>query len=290
MRISTTLGAKTDGGITDANGKTLAYLTSSSAGDAVVTASLVTAPGSCEGAVSPETTVTFTAPVNVTDLLPDAPSSYFDGDIEIKPMPVISGITTTITAKLTNPLATPVTVDVSFGYAQAGIGLVFGPINDIVGQVIPANSSVSVSASFLPPVSGHFCVQITYNITAIGSAPVLQPLTGGSGSRQMNLNAYQGSLGTPSSKDVLNRADKAFSAVSKIPSGPTQIQKGILGKWWGTMKGYASDFSKALGFDPPRQDYNQITVPVRHPIPSVQPDANISVARARGVECSQRRG
>jgi hypothetical protein len=49
------------------------------------------------------------------------------------------------------------------------------------------------------------------------------------------------------------------------------------------MKGYASDFSKALGFDPPRQDYNQLTLPVRHPIPSVQPDANISVARATAL-------
>ena len=59
----------------------------------------------CEGALSPETTVTFTTPVNVTDLMPDAPASYFDGDIKVSPMPVVAGVDTTITAKLTNPLA-----------------------------------------------------------------------------------------------------------------------------------------------------------------------------------------
>ena len=122
----------------------------------------------CEGALSPETKVTFTTPVNVTDLLPNAPASYFDGDIEISPLPVITGISTTMTVKLTNPLTQSITVDVSFGFAQAGIGLVFGPIKDIVGQVIPGNSSVSLSASFLPVVSGHYCVQVTYAITAIG--------------------------------------------------------------------------------------------------------------------------
>ena len=126
------------------------------------------------GAMSPEAMVTFTTPVNVTDLLPNAPASYFDGDIEISPLPVITGISTTMTVKLTNPLTQSITVDVSFGFAQSGIGLVFGPIKDIVGQVIPGNSSVSLSAVFLPVVSGHYCVQVTYAITAIGSARLLQ--------------------------------------------------------------------------------------------------------------------
>ena len=49
------------------------------------------------------------------------------------------------------------------------------------------------------------------------------------------------------------------------------------------MKETASNISKALGFDPPRQDYNQVTMPVFHPIPPVQPDANVSVARATAL-------
>ena len=101
------------------------------------------------GAMSPEAMVTFTTPVNVTDLLPNAPASYFDGDIEISPLPVITGISTTMTVKLTNPLTQSITVDVSFGFAQSGIGLVFGPIKDIVGQVIPGNSSVSLVGGVL---------------------------------------------------------------------------------------------------------------------------------------------
>ncbi|HEX7432746.1 MAG TPA: Ig-like domain-containing protein [Anaerolineaceae bacterium] len=281
VRLTTSFGAVTDGGITDPNGKALAFMTSTSAGDAVVNASLDVV--ACEGALSPETTVTFTTPINVTELLPNAPSSYFDGDIEINPMPVITGVPTTITAKLTNPLTTPITVDVTFSYAQAGIGLVFGPIKDITGQVIPGNSSVSLSASFPTVVSGHYCVQVNYNITAIGLAPVLQPQSGSSGKKQKNLNAYPGSLGTPSGKEVLARADKSFKAVSKIPAGQTQVQKAVIGGWWSWIKGMMGDITTAEGLDPPRLDYNQVTLPVRHPIPLVLPDANISVPRAAAL-------
>ena len=282
VRLSSSLGAVTDGSSTDPNGKALAFLTSPNVGDADVIASLDPL-STCVNALSPEAIVTFTTPVNVTDLMPDAPASYFDGDIKVNPMPVITGITTTISAKLTNPLNTPVSVDVTFSYAQASIGLVFGPIKDILGQVIPANSSVNLSASFLPPVSGHYCVQITYNITAIGLAPVLQPQAAGSGSRQLNLSAQQGSLGTPSGKETMARADKSFKAVSKIPAGQTQVQKAILGQWWSWAKGVASSATAALGLDPPRQDYNQVTLPLRHPIPHVQPDANISGPRAAAL-------
>ena len=275
--------AVTAGGITDLNGKALAFMTSSSAGDVVVTASITN--GGCEGALSPETTVTFTVPPIIpdTDLMPDAPASYFDGDISVNPMPVVAGVHTTLTAKLTNPLATAITVDVAFNYAQAGIGLVFGPIQEVKGQVIPGHSSVFVSASFLPPVSGHFCVLVTYNITSVGLASAQQVGAGSSGSRQLNLYSQPGSLGYPSAKETLLRANTSFKLVSKIPSGPTQIQKGILGKWWGFMFGATMDSTTALGLDPPRQDYNQVTLPVRHPLPTVQADANISAARAAAM-------
>jgi hypothetical protein len=153
VRLHTSLGNVVDGGTTDVTGHTLGYLTSSTAGDANVYATL-DAQSACEGAQSPTSKVTFTAPVNVTDLFPDSPAPYFDGNLGITPMPVIVGITTTIRAKLTNPLTVPITVDVQFGYAQSGIGLTFGPIKDIVGQVIPAQGSVTLSADFLPIVSG----------------------------------------------------------------------------------------------------------------------------------------
>jgi len=176
---------------------------------------------------------------------------------------------------------------VSFNYVQAGIGLVFGPIKDIVGQVIPGNSSVLVSASFQPAVSGHYCVRVTYNITGIGtgigSAPVRQLRAPGSGSRDLNVYGSPGSLTPPSGKETLARADTAFRVVSKIPSGPTQVQKAIVGGWWSWASGAVSTATAAMGLDPPRQDYNQITLPVRYPIPPVQPDANISVSRAASL-------
>ena len=137
VNVSSSIGTPTSGGITDLNGQTLAYLVSGTLGEANVKASLA-APAACEGALSPTAKVTFNAPLNITDLFPNSPASYFDGDISVTPMPVIVGITATIHAKLTNPLTVPITVDVSFGFAQSSIGLAFGPIVDLVDQVIPA--------------------------------------------------------------------------------------------------------------------------------------------------------
>jgi len=285
VRVRASLGTVTDGGITDLNGKTLAYLVSGTVGEADVRASL-DALTACEGALSPATRVTFTPPLNITDLFPDSPASYFSGEISVTPMPVIVGITTTIQAKLTNPLPDPITVDVSFSFAQAGIGLAFGPISEIVGQVIPANSTITLAAPFMPLLSGHYCVQVSYNITAIGSASVMQPQAGSSGSQRLNLNSFPGPMGRPSGKEVLARADKSFNAVSKLTPRPLQIQKAVTNSWWGAVKDGAMRITKLLGLDPPRQDYNQATLPVLHTWPPVQPAANISIARAAAMNAA----
>ncbi len=231
INLSSSIGTPTSGGITDQNGKTLAYLVSGTQGEANVRASL-SAPAACENALSPKARVTFNPPLNVTALFPGSPASYFSDDISVTPQPVHVGITATIHAKLTNPFTVPITVDVSFGFAQSSIGLAFGPIVDVVDQVIPANSSVTLAASFMPLLSGHYCVQVSYNITAIGSARGLRPQVSGGGSQRLNLNAYPGPMGTPSGKETMAKADKAFKGVSKIPSGPTQIQKAIIGRGW----------------------------------------------------------
>lgn len=286
VKLSTSLGTPTDGGITDVNGHTLAYLVSSSVGDSEVTAGLGDSTA-CEGAMSPTAKVTFTTPIDITDLFPDSPASYFDGNINVSPLPVIVGVTSTIQVKLTNPLTLPITVDVSFGFAQSGIGLAFGPIKEITGQVIPANSSVTLSASWLPVLSGHYCVQVSYNITAIGGVSGLRPQKGGgSGLKQFNLNSQPGPMGPPNSKDILNKADKSWNTVSKFSPRGVKVQKGILDLWWGWAKDSAKKISQALGFDPPRQDFNQTTLPVWHTWPAVQPDANISAARAAALNAA----
>ncbi|MEP7357383.1 MAG: Ig-like domain-containing protein, partial [Anaerolineales bacterium] len=126
--LSSSIGVVAAGGVTDSNGHTLAYVTSSIAGDSDVSASLNVVP--CEGYLAPEVKVTFTTPLSTVNLFPNAQAPYMDGDITVGPLPVVVGVPTTIGTKLTNPLTVPITVDVSFGYATAGIGLVFGPLGD----------------------------------------------------------------------------------------------------------------------------------------------------------------
>jgi hypothetical protein len=285
VRLSTTSGMVVDGGVTDLNGKTLAYLTATSPGDVMVTARLdPNAANSCEAALAPTATVTFTPPVNVTELFPNSPAPYLSNDLSVTPLPVIAGVTTTVQAQLTNPLTASITVDVSFEYAQAGVGLAFGSISDLNGLVVPANSSKLLQASFVPPISGHYCVQVIYTITAVGGVALHSPLDGSSsGFKQFNWDAKPAPSIPPQSKDSLNKADKAFNAVSKLPAGPTQVQKGILGAWWGMVKDAASQISKNLGFDPPRQDYTTVTMPVWHPFAPVQPGADISIQRAAAL-------
>jgi len=198
----------------------------------------------------------------------------------------VAGITTTIQARLTNPLSVPITVDVSFGFVQSSIGLAFGPIKDVVGQVIPANSRVTLTAPFMPIVSGHYCVQVTYNVTAIGPARLLLPQAGSSGSKQRNLDVQPGPMGPPDDKDILDKADKSWNQVSKLSPSNLKIQKAVTDGWWGWAKDAAKGVTRALGFDPPRQDYNQTTLPVWHKWPTVQPGPNVSTARAAAINAA----
>jgi len=141
--------------------------------------------------------------------------------------------------------------------------------------------TVALSADFMPIVSGHYCVQVSYNITAVGSAHVLRPQAGGGSElKQFNLNAQPAPTLSPNSKDSLDKADKSWNKVEKLAPKGTNIQTGILDAWWGWVKDTATKWSQSLGFDPLRQDYNQTTLPVWHNWPPVQPDANISAARA----------
>ncbi len=284
-RLHTTRGNVVDGGITDVNGHTLAYITANNGdvGDADVSATL-DGLTSCEGVVSPLAKVTFTAPLNTTDLFPNSPAPYIDDNISLTPMPVVTGITETIHAKLTNPLTVPITVDVEFAFVQSSIGLAFGPIKDI-SQTIPASSTVNLSADFMPLVSGHYCVQISYAITAIGSTRLLRPQAGQQ-LKQFNVNPQQGPTMTPNSKDSLNKADNSLKKVKGLSPRGTTIQQGIFDGWWEWVKETVSKIDKSLGGDPPRQDYNVSTLPVWHRWPHTQPDANISPARAAALNAA----
>jgi Bacterial Ig-like domain (group 1) len=281
VRLTSTLGTVTDGGVTDAYGKTLAYLTSTSAGDAQVIAG-VDPLTACEGSLSPDTKVTFTTPAPFVDLMPDSASPYYGNDITVRPLPAMTGIPATIYARLTNPLTTTITVDVEFGFAQAGIGLVFGPIQDYIGQVIPPNSSVTLTSTFVPSVAGHYCVQVSYDITSIGIQDGIQQQMQ---LKQFNLNVQQSTTGGSGKDASLDKTRNSLKNVNRFvdraySSNPFAVPLAVANKGIAWDLDNAEKISNALQGDPPRQDYTQITTPVVLELPPTLPGNGISQARA----------
>jgi hypothetical protein len=278
VRLSTTLGGATDGGVTDIDGKTLAYIVSANTGDADVTAALDASSG-CEGALSPTTRVTFTPPVNITDLFPNSQAPYFDGNIDVFPLPLVVGVPATVQVRLTNPLSTPITVEATLGFVQSSIGLAFGPIKDFSGQVIPASSSVLLSTLWTPTVSGHYCFQVTYSITAVGPARADSPqIPLANNRKQRNISVSQGGLGSPNEKPTLKNTQNALDAMNffidkALDTDPFSIPLSLLQYQIGMEMSFAQDISNALWGDPPSQDYKSTTIPPRLVIvPSTPPN------------------
>jgi len=224
--LHSTLGTVADGGLTDVTGHALAYVISHTTGDADVSLTL-DALVACEGAAQPTAKITFTPPITVTDLFPDSAAPYVYSDHNLPPLPTTTGITSTIHAKLTNPLTVPITVDVDFAFVQSSVGLAFGPIKSIVGQMIPASSTITLTADFMPLVSGHYCVQVSYNITAIGAKRLLRPEQDKQSGR-LNTDARPGPTLQPSGKETLDRADKSWKKVEKLAPQGNKAQIGIL--------------------------------------------------------------
>jgi hypothetical protein len=283
--VNTTLGNVVSGGITDANGKTLAYLASTTTGDAEVTARLDVATA-CEETTVPGAKVTFTPSVTELDLLPNGAAPYLNSDLDVSPLPVMRGISTTLSAKLTNPLTVPLTVDVSFEFRQAGIGLVFGPLAEINGQVIPPNRSITVAVPWTPSVSGDYCVQLRYSIVGIGNR-VMRPAAG-SGYRQKNLKTFGGPGGSPPEKDGLKKTRKSLDAVNTFTDNaydtdPFSIPLALVNHHIEWMLNKAEEIAQQLGDDPPRQDYNQIAQPQKLSVPPVIPNAQVPPARAAAI-------
>lgn len=286
INITSTLGTATGGGITDAFGNTFAYVTSTVVGDATITAQVSAATG-CEGVVSPQVKITFTTPISGPDLFENSQSPYMGAGITVSPMPVVLGVNTTITAKLVNPTAQPVTTDVTFGFVQASIGLAFGPIKTYTAQVVPANGSLVLTASFVPVVSGHYCVQVAYSITAIGNTPV-QSVAVDPGV-PLNLVVHHAPTGDPKKPDDLSKTRESVSAVSKFVSAvytpnPFAIPLGVASAGLSMEFNWAESIFSALNGDPPRQDYTAITTPVLISLPLTQPGGGITPAHAQALD------
>lgn len=280
LHLSSTRGKVVDGGLTDVQGRTLAYVTSGSAGDAELTVALDAA--TCEAARGATARITFTPFGSGDDLFPDAAAPYAYDDLVFDPEPIVRGVTTTLSVDLANPNAFPIRVNGTFGIAQLGIGLAFGPLGEVQDVEIPAHGSRRLSVQWMPLVSGAHCAEFEYAWTpAAGSAA----LASGTGRAYRNIQVYGGPLRPRPDKEILKKARKATGAVGKLGTDKGALFIPKQGALWliGWQLDAAADMSQAMGGDPPRQDYQSISMPDKPSVPLVQPDAQLSAARAAAL-------
>lgn len=304
VNVLSTFGQVTSGGITDATGHTLAYLTSTQPGDTELSAALSTTDR-CDQADTTTATVTFTDEAD--GLIAGMQAPYLYDGIEIEPEPVTRGVPTTIRARVTNPNDAPVRVEASFEFAQSGIGLAFGPVGAPQTKDIPAGGEAVFEVIWTPVVSGRYCVQVLYHVVAgVGDAtgagaiaaagaigpPAGIPSQGAAGGRgQRNLNVYGGGLGggggggdggPPGGKPPLEKARKMTNMMGNIGSigtGETFIPGFAAGELTNWQYRKAAQISKALGGDPPRQDYKVVAEPQRVTLPAMERPAGASDQR-----------
>jgi hypothetical protein len=288
VSLISTLGSVTNGGITDAAGHTLAYVTSTEPGDANLQATLK-ATGDCQKADGTEVMVTFTDDADT--LLGGMQAPYMYDGIDINPEPVTRGVPTTITALITNPNDAPITVEANFEFVNSGIGLAFGPVGQPQVKQIPAGGEQTFETTFTPVVTGHYCVQVLYRIVAGAAVRTYPPVAmidgrdlltparkyqgGGGGRGQRNLNIFGGGLGSgggggpggPGPKPDLEKAKNAGAAVGRLGGAATIVPRAAAGVVTGQLYKHAATISQQMGGDPPRQDYKIVAQPQRRPLP-----------------------
>ncbi len=281
VNLSTDLGSVTDGGLTDASGRTFAYVTSDTPGDAELVATLDGA--AYHDALPAITTLTFYDPLSdlIPELAAESAAPYASNAIEITPLPIVQGVSTTISVDLTNPNDFPIVVTGTFGIAQQSIGLTFGPLGGIQSVEIPANDTRTISIVWTPAISGKYCVDFNYAwapVSQTNRAPLSHTL---SGRIRRNLSVFPGTMESQQGKESLEKADFAFGLVSKTPGAKHLApQKFIVSRWWQWVKETAAEISRQLGGDPPRQDYRAIAMPEWPNVPLESAGPDLSQARA----------
>jgi hypothetical protein len=85
---------------------------------------------------------------------------YAEREITITPYPPLAGEPTELCVELRNPTPYPQDVLVQFSWANFGIGLPFTPINGSIPVSLPPYSLVRTCIYWVPPVSGHVCLQV----------------------------------------------------------------------------------------------------------------------------------
>jgi len=90
-------------------------------------------------------------------------ASYAESEITINPDQPVAGQPATFSAQLRNNSDYPQTIDLQFGWADFGFGIVFTNTNIVPTQTVVTlnpHMTTTVSAQWTPTYSGYFCVQI----------------------------------------------------------------------------------------------------------------------------------
>lgn len=313
--LKSSLGTVVDGGVTDVEGKTFAYVTSSAAGEATLTPLIDLANG-CSFARGATSEVTFLTPDD-SQLLGDAAAPYMTEAIQIDPMPITRGVPTRLRATLTNPNDVPLIVEGTFAYAQAGLGLAFGPIGTAT-ITIPPRSSGTVEIIWTPAVSGNYCVQFEYVASRADGADGAELSQRRMRRFQRNVHVGGGNFLPKSRRDVLKDTKVAIDALDDADflyatldsykfSGaiPALVQDQLLGNlldfiqenggaidcalgggascggWKGPKLKLPGDSIGNLLEDPPSQRYRELyTVEPTALPPIAAPDPRVPPARA----------
>jgi hypothetical protein len=261
--LHASLGDVTTGGVTDAAGKTRAWLVASDTGNSELTAVLAGADA-CAPADAGEALVTFTDPE--AGLIPGQQAPYAGDAFGVDPEPITVDVEARLHVRLTNPNAEPITVEVEFAYADYGIGLAFGPIGSVLTGEIPANGEKTFETAWVPPLSGHYCFEIRWRI--VGAAGAADgPLqfaaisTDADWSDDLRLTAGGGS-GRQPFNTTANPAANLPGPPGGVGGGGGPPNRDGANKVVGGLKsagfGQASQINSSLGGDPPRLDYDQV--------------------------------
>lgn len=247
IHLATTLGSLSDNSIlTSAQGKAYVFLTSSSVGVATVTAkaigTLLAQPA--------QTEITFVE--EGPDLFPDQEAPYMNSNIEIFPQPLVQGVTATIRLHMTNPYTVPIHVNGTVGYAQFGIGQVFGPISTVSDWVVPASTAGTFDVAWVPPISGHYCFEFSYwydfDSTELGgNGFVLSPdVPGRRGKTGRNDNTKPAPMKRQKTRNLVQKAQRSIDMI-----GDGQLALNLLTSPQAIPGGFIQDqmVGNMLGFD-----------------------------------------
>lgn len=321
VSLSTTLGTVEIGPLTDPQGHVVAILRSEAPGDAELVVSLADMDA-CESALSQSVKITFTPGVDPGDDLGDSQAPYVDSSITLEPEPLTAGITTTIRYQVTNPYDFDISVDSTIGFAQSGIGLVFGPAGEVYDFLIPAYATRTIEILWIPPISGHYCFRVEGTIYQVipGTAQTIKPQE----ELRPVLEVVKAKNFDYKPSPLMPRLQKGFivgsaKIIDKIgdinwaytfftnPYGviggfiPDQMFSNIIsfiqgggggiicgtagGDTCGGYHGPKLDFpwSSYLGADPPRQDFMVLAVPETFTYPILQAGPDMPEARAAAL-------